>query len=71
MKTHEVHVGKVYAARVSGKLAPVYLLRESHYGGWDGRNEVTKYPVRIRSAARLRFEVAWDETTGHWERVDT
>ncbi|MCW5982704.1 MAG: hypothetical protein KIT09_31740 [Bryobacteraceae bacterium] len=43
-----------YVVKVSGRLAPVKILRESPYGGWVGRNERTGREVRIRSAAKLR-----------------
>jgi hypothetical protein len=58
MKKAEVAIGGVYVAKVSGVLSPVKILRESVFGGWDGQNERTGKPVRIRSAARLRREVS-------------
>jgi hypothetical protein len=57
MKKHEVRLGAVYVAKVSGTLTRVRLERESRYGGWDAVNLATGRPVRIRSAARLRWEV--------------
>ena len=54
MKKHEVEIGGVYIARVSGKLARVKIERESRYGGWMGRNLETNRPVRIQRATRLR-----------------
>ena len=54
MKKHEVEIGGVYIAKVSGKLARVKIERESRYGGWMGRNLETNRPVRIRCATRLR-----------------
>jgi hypothetical protein len=56
MRKAEVQVGKTYAAKVGGKLAPVRIERQSR-GGWIGRNTVTGREVRIRGAARLRWEV--------------
>jgi hypothetical protein len=57
MKKHEVHIGGIYVARVSGQLTRVRINQESRYGGWEGTNLATNRPVRIRSAARLRWEV--------------
>jgi hypothetical protein len=55
MKAKDVVVGATYMVKVSGKLAPVRLDRESVFGGWDGTNLVTGRPVRVRTAARLRM----------------
>mgnify|MGYP005850026351 CR=1 FL=1 len=57
MKKHEVRLGGLYVAKVSGTLTRVRLERESRYGGWEAVNLATGRPVRIRSAARLRWEV--------------
>jgi hypothetical protein len=57
MRKAEVQVGKTYAAKVGGKIAPVRIERQSPCGGWIGRNTVTGREVRIRGAARLRWEV--------------
>jgi len=57
MKKHEVRIGGVYVAKVSGTLARVRINQESRYGGWEATNLATNRPVRIRSAARLRWEV--------------
>jgi hypothetical protein len=54
MKKHEVTLGGVYAAKVSGKVVPVRITGESPYGGWDGVNTQTKRTIRIRGAGRLR-----------------
>lgn len=54
MKKADVVIGAVYLVKVSGNLAPVRLVRESPYGGWDGRNLNTDRPVRIHTAGRLR-----------------
>jgi hypothetical protein len=51
---HKVEVGKVYLAKVGGKLAQVRIERESLYGGWMARNLDTDRPVRILRATRLR-----------------
>ena len=58
MKKRDVQVGQTYLAKVSGRLAPVRITRESPYGGWDAVNGKTGRSVRIRSAQRLRRTVA-------------
>ena len=57
MKKNQVEIGKTYAAKVSGELSKVFILRESPYGGWEGRNTRTNREVRIKGAARLRYEI--------------
>lgn len=54
MKKANVEVGKVYEAKVSGKVAKVRITGESRFGGWDGTNITTNKTVRIKSAQRLR-----------------
>jgi hypothetical protein len=55
MKKKDVVIGETYAVKVSGKIAPVKIISESIYGGWNGLNVRTKREVRIRSAMRLRY----------------
>lgn len=66
MKQAEVRVGAVYQVRVSGKLAPVRIIRE--FNGrvglgitmrkrWVGKNLRTGREITIRSAAKLRREI--------------
>ena len=57
MKKHEITIGGVYHAKVSGKVVPIRITGESPYGGWDAVNTQTKRAVRIRGAARLRRRV--------------
>jgi len=57
MKKREVRVGGIYCAKISGRLVSVQLTGESPYGGWDAINRKTSRTVRIKSAAKLRFEV--------------
>ena len=57
MKKREIRVGAVYCARISGRLVPVQITGESRYGGWDAINRKTGRTVRIKSAAKLRYEV--------------
>ena len=54
MKKSEVHIGKVYTARVTDRLVPVRIDGENRHGGWDGTNLATNKRVRINSAQRLR-----------------
>ena len=68
MKQREVKLGGTYAAKVSDRLVPVRLDRESTYGGWDATNLVTGRSIRIKSAQRLRYEVEQSES-GDWGRV--
>lgn len=58
MKTAAVRIGAKYTAKVSGAVVPVVVLRESRHGGWEARNEKTGRTIRIRSARRLREELA-------------
>ena len=57
MKKSEVEIGKVYKVKVSGVRVPVRLVSECPYGGWYGKNLETGRRVRIKTAARLRYEV--------------
>jgi len=68
MKAKDVSIGKTYAVKVSERICPVTLTGPCTYGGWYGRNENTSREVRVRTAARLRFEVAKRED-GRWARV--
>jgi hypothetical protein len=68
MKKAEVQIGKVYVAKVSGKLAKVKVYAESPYGGWLAENVETKRVVRIKSAMRLRYEATRDLSIATMER---
>ena len=57
MRKAEVEIQGVYAAKVSGKIAHVLILRECPFGGWDALNVETRRTVRIKSAQRLRERV--------------
>jgi hypothetical protein len=57
MRKHEVRLGGIYVAKVSGRLTRVRIERESRHGGWEAVNLATNRPLHIRSAARLRWEV--------------
>ena len=54
MLKKQVQVGATYEAKISGRLVPVRLLRESPLGGWSATNLATGRSVRIKSAAKLR-----------------
>ena len=58
MQKNNVKVGTTYIVKVSGTLAKVRLTREDARGGWYGTNLATGREIRIRTAARLRSEVA-------------
>jgi len=60
MRKEQVSIGKVYAVKVSGKVVPVRITREasSILGGWYGTNTITGREVRIRTAGKLRREIA-------------
>lgn len=57
MKKAEVSVGKCYMMLVSGSLQTVELTRANPHGGYDGVNLATRRDIRIKSAAKLRWEV--------------
>jgi hypothetical protein len=57
VKKKEVRIGGVYCAKVSGRLVAVRITGESRYGGWDAVNRKTGRCVRVKSAAKLRYEV--------------
>jgi hypothetical protein len=57
MKKKDIEVGKVYCAKVSGKLAPVRIVSESAYGGWNATNITTGRSVKIKTAQRLRYRM--------------
>jgi hypothetical protein len=54
MRKNEILIGATYLAKVSGKIVPVRILGEAHYGGWTALNTTTGREVRIKTAARLR-----------------
>jgi hypothetical protein len=64
----QVKIGNHYAIRHSGesKLSVIRIDRESRFGGWDATKLRTKRAIRIKSAAKLRFEVV-KNNAGKWE----
>lgn len=68
MKKQDVEINSVYAAKVSGKLAPVRILSVGNFNanGWNGRNVTTGKKVFIKSAGRLRFKLVFHD--GQWRK---
>lgn len=70
----DIVIGKVYTAKVSGRIVPVKIVSLSRYGGrgWDGINLLTNNFARIKTARRLIEEVGeqralrWCE---HYKRI--
>ena len=58
MRKRDVQIGQVYSVKVSGRMVPVRIDRESPYGGWDATNLKTGKRIRIKSAQRLRGKAA-------------
>jgi len=54
MKKHEVEIGGVYVAKVSGRLVAVRIDHEAANRGWFATNLRTGRTIRILTAARLR-----------------
>jgi hypothetical protein len=57
MKKSQIEIGRVYAAKVSGRISPVRIVSESPHGGWRAVNMMTGREVHVRSPQRLRFEL--------------
>lgn len=55
VKKKEVQIGRIYAAKISGRVVPVKVTASHDAGGWTAENLRTGHPVRIRSAAKLRY----------------
>lgn len=64
MKKEQVRVGEQYTAKVSGGVVPVQIREERWIGeehkGWIAVNTLTGRSVTIKSAQRLRAQVAGD-----------
>jgi hypothetical protein len=61
MNAKEVKLGNVYGVKVGDRLCQVKIHSKSRHGGWDGMNLATGRQVRIKTAARLRYEVTKTE----------
>jgi hypothetical protein len=64
MKQSEIQIGRIYAAKVSGSLAPIRIIGtfgwrsgRVHRDGFVGVNLRTGRTLRFRSAQRFRAEV--------------
>jgi hypothetical protein len=69
MKAKNVHVGDVYAVKVSGAIADVRVDAARPSGGWVGTNVGTGRQIVLRTAARLRFNVTLrDAAKAFYER---
>jgi len=68
MRKKDVAIGKTYAVNVAGRLVPVRVDATSPYGGWVGTNVFSGRRIRLRTAARLRFEVV-QRDDGRWYRA--
>jgi hypothetical protein len=64
VKQEQIEIGNVYAAKVTDKVVPVRIdavclsLSTGKPGGWDATNLKTNRKVRIKSAAKLRKQIA-------------
>lgn len=68
MLKREVRIGAHYAIRHSGEhnLCVIRIEGESLYGGFNATKLKTGRAIRIKSAAKLRFEVERN-SSGRWE----
>lgn len=63
MKSEQIEIGNVYAAKITDKVVPVRIdavclsLSTGKPGGWDATNLKTNRKVRIKSAAKLRKQI--------------
>jgi hypothetical protein len=58
MKQSDVKIGATYQVKVAGNLVPVKIVRNHDGGGWDGTSVKTGKTIRIKSAQRLRRQLA-------------
>lgn len=68
MRKSDVKIGNVYVAKVSDKLVDVRIDGISRLGGWQATNLHTGRIIRIKSAAKLRYEVGGQKDTNPSER---
>lgn len=62
MRKSHVKIGSVYGVKVSGTIQPVRIDRECAFH-MIGTNLNSGREVRIRTAARCRFEMEWRDNT--------
>ena len=70
MLKRQVVIGNHYAIRHHGdsKLSVIRIDSESRYGGYNATKLKTGRTIRIKSAAKLRFEVTRN-VEGRWSPV--
>lgn len=61
MLKSQVEIGKVYVAKISGRLARVQIDGICFRGGWYATNLDTGRKIRIRGATKLRRLFSGDE----------
>jgi hypothetical protein len=75
MKKKEVQAGRYYAIRhhkdPAHRLSVIRLDGDCSYGGYNATKLNTGRTIRIKSAAKLRFEVENDPITGAWVKKAT
>jgi hypothetical protein len=71
MLKKEVKIGAHYAIRHHGdrKLSVIRIDSVSQYGGYNATKLSTKRAIRIKSAAKLRFEVEYNPATDKFRKV--
>jgi len=71
MLKKEVRVGAHYAIRHHGdrNLSVVRIDSESRFGGYNATKLKTNRSIRIKSAAKLRFEVERNPDNQKWREV--
>ena len=58
MKQSDVKIGATYQVKVAGNLVPVKIVRTHDGGGWEGTSVKTGKTIRIKTAQRLRRQLA-------------
>jgi hypothetical protein len=70
MLKRDVVLGKHYAVKWhDGRFTVIQIIDESRYGGYNALNLRSGRNVRIKSAAKLRYEVRNIVGTRKWEKV--
>ncbi len=54
----DVKIGATYQVKVAGNLVPVRIVRTHDAGGWEGVSVKTRKTIRIKTAQRLRRQLA-------------
>lgn len=53
----QVHIGRLYQAKISGTMAVVQVLGDRSFGGWYAENLDTGRSVTLKTAQKLRAPV--------------